>query len=296
MLRLKRKPRIENPKIVMTLLVRDEADIIDAFIRYHSRIGIDALIVTDNGSNDGTREILESHLRHGAITEIIDEPIHTFQQARFVNRMICRARDYFAADYCINSDADEFWRPASGSFRNELSRSRANIIQCTSFNMLPASAGGLFWLSTDRVARRAKAEKIGKRRDYNLFDYPGHKSIHRMLGYRMIGAGNHDVVMDDEVIEQSKDIWIYHYSLRSISQFQKKIIQNGAALELNKDAPESEGAHWRYLYRGYKAGMLDFEAEFYNITGRENLADFQKAGVVVSDFKMRDALAEMQEK
>jgi hypothetical protein len=43
-----RKPRIEHPKVFMILLVRDEADTIDLFIRYHSRAGIDALIVTDN--------------------------------------------------------------------------------------------------------------------------------------------------------------------------------------------------------------------------------------------------------
>jgi hypothetical protein len=115
-----RKPRIAQPKVVMTLLVRDELDVIDLFVRHHSRCGIDALIVTDNGSVDGTREILEQRRRDGLIAEIIDEPSRVYDQVGFVDRMILRARDHYAADYYINSDADEFWYVASRSFREEL--------------------------------------------------------------------------------------------------------------------------------------------------------------------------------
>ena len=278
----------------MTLLVRDEADVIDLFVRYHAGLGLDGLIVTDNGSNDGTREILDAHLRTGAITEIIDESSRVFTQTKFVDRMICRARDHYAADYCINSDADEFWHPNDGSFRHQLDRSRADIIRCTSFHMLPALADAPFWSATNRIAKRAKAEKFGKRRHYNLFDNPTHKSIHRTLGYRMVGPGNHDVTMEDGVLENSRGIFLYHYGLRSVTQFRKKILQSGAAIEANKSAAESEGSHWRYLYRGYNAGTLDLEAEFYNITGKEELEDFRKAGVVVSDSTMKDALGELQ--
>ena len=159
MLLWKRKPRIERPKVVMTLLVRDEADVIDLFNRYHASAGIDALIVTDNGSRDGTREILEQHHRDGLVTEIIDEPNHVYDQPRFVDRMIRRARDYYAADFCINSDADEFWYPASGSLRGELSHTRTSKICCSAFYMLPAPAQD-FWNATDRCMKRADPDKF----------------------------------------------------------------------------------------------------------------------------------------
>ena len=42
-------------RIVMTLKVRDEADVIDANLRFHLAAGADFFIVTDNGSTDGTR-------------------------------------------------------------------------------------------------------------------------------------------------------------------------------------------------------------------------------------------------
>ena len=49
----------ENFRLVMTILVKDEADIIEANIRTHAKLGVDAFAVMDNNSSDGTREILE---------------------------------------------------------------------------------------------------------------------------------------------------------------------------------------------------------------------------------------------
>jgi hypothetical protein len=41
-------------RLVMTLKVRDEADILDDNLRYHRALGVDFFVVTDNGSVDGT--------------------------------------------------------------------------------------------------------------------------------------------------------------------------------------------------------------------------------------------------
>lgn len=45
-------------KLVMTLLVRDEEDIIADNIRFHADQGVDAFIVMDNLSTDRTPDIL----------------------------------------------------------------------------------------------------------------------------------------------------------------------------------------------------------------------------------------------
>ena len=54
-------------RIVMTLLVQNEADIVDTWLRYHLARGVDVVIVTDHRSDDGTSEVLHEHARDGTV-------------------------------------------------------------------------------------------------------------------------------------------------------------------------------------------------------------------------------------
>ena len=53
-------------KLVMTLLLRDEEDIVRENLDFHLAQGVDRVIVTDNGSEDGTVEILREYEARGA--------------------------------------------------------------------------------------------------------------------------------------------------------------------------------------------------------------------------------------
>ena len=54
-------------KLIMTMMVRDEADVIRAALEHHRAQGIDRMIVTDNGSVDGTLEILQQYEAEGFV-------------------------------------------------------------------------------------------------------------------------------------------------------------------------------------------------------------------------------------
>ena len=60
-------------KLVETLVVRDEADIVETQIRHHLNLGVDFVIATDHGSVDGTTDILESYVRDGYLHRIAVE-------------------------------------------------------------------------------------------------------------------------------------------------------------------------------------------------------------------------------
>ncbi len=62
----------KNPKLVMTLLARDEGDIIRRNIEFHLSHGVDFIIATDNASSDNTRDILTEYKNKGKLY-LIDE-------------------------------------------------------------------------------------------------------------------------------------------------------------------------------------------------------------------------------
>ena len=97
-------------KLVMTLLARDEADIVESWLAFHLNAGADFVIATDNRSEDGTTDVLERYAREGHV-HLIREPGEDLRQDEWVTRMARLAATEFAADWVINSDADEFWWP-----------------------------------------------------------------------------------------------------------------------------------------------------------------------------------------
>ena len=106
--------------LVLTLLCRDEADILESMLRFHLAQGVDRIIATDNGSVDGSLEILQRFERRGQLT-LLQEAEQTHDQAVWVTRM-ARMAAAMGADWVINSDADEFWWPQQGNLNSTLAQ------------------------------------------------------------------------------------------------------------------------------------------------------------------------------
>jgi len=107
-------------KLVLTLLARDEADVVDEQIKFHLNAGVDFVIATDNLSRDGTTEILESYAKQNQL-HLIREDGEYLRQADWITRMGRLAASEFGADWVIHSDADEFWWPRGDSLKDVLS-------------------------------------------------------------------------------------------------------------------------------------------------------------------------------
>jgi Glycosyl transferase family 2 len=52
-------------KILMMLLARNEADIVDAQVAFHLNADVDFIVAIDNDSHDEPTQILQSYARHG---------------------------------------------------------------------------------------------------------------------------------------------------------------------------------------------------------------------------------------
>jgi hypothetical protein len=105
-------------KLVQTLVVRDEADIVDAQIAYHLHAGVDFVIATDHESQDGTTDILEGYARDGYLLRIAEHGEN--REHAWRTRMARLAASRYGADWVINTDADEFWITGSGTLKDAL--------------------------------------------------------------------------------------------------------------------------------------------------------------------------------
>jgi Glycosyl transferase family 2 len=106
-------------RLIMTLLVRDEEDVLDEQLAYHLGAGVSFVIATDHRSQDRTPEILESYARRGVL-RIFREEGEFGHQSAWQSRMARLAATEHGADWVIHSDADEFWWPRGPSLPDAL--------------------------------------------------------------------------------------------------------------------------------------------------------------------------------
>jgi hypothetical protein len=288
------KKYFKNKKLIMTLLVRDEVDIIEKNIEFHLNQGVDFIIATDNGSIDGTREILQKYEKKGKL-HLIDEPSQDYSQAIWVNRMGRIAHENYRADYIFHCDADEFWYPKSSNLKNEISKNNTNLLKVELTNILLEDNTGLEkfpkenkWAVINPLETK-NLEKDSKKENLYLFRYP-QKVFYKITNkYLEVVQGNHDILNKENLKEKkSDDIIIYHFPIRRKRHFFKKIENGGSAYENNKTLKKKMGWHWRRWYDAYKNGKLEEEYKKLIIT-REKAEELKEKGII-EDFNFEEFL------
>lgn len=267
--------RTRQPRLLMTLLVKDEEQLLEANLRFHKAQGVDGFIITNNNSTDHTPDIIEAYRQKGWVLEVINEPGTNYAQKRWVDRMVWLAKKKYHADWVINADADEFWH-IPGGLKEAMTNTTANVLAVTVRNVLPED--GKPWNEWDKTVRYVPEREAYGLSLYSVFAKMYKKVCHRTDGYLQISMGNHKVAMLPHR-EQRSDIIIYHYHVRERQHFLQKMINGGKQLEQN---PSSHGGrHWRYYYELYKNGKL--EEEYDRVIGKSATEQLQQDGYIHQD-------------
>lgn len=267
--------------VVMTLLVRDEIDIIESMLEFHFAQGLDKIIVTDNGSVDGTYEILLDYQKTGKI-DLLREPPSDFSQHRWVSRMANMAFTEYHADWILHADADELFVPTEPG---NIVKFFESIDDTVSVLKLPRHD----FIPFDRpMASSPVAEMLYRKTvSQNLRGHPlPPKVAHRGSENVVITQGNHSVAGNFEGSTIAVDcLQVYHYPLRSYDQFESKVRNGGSGYQNNSELKPGIGSHKRYWYDLLLNGKLKehYLAEhFYDDT---KLAKSLNENVLVKDTK-----------
>jgi hypothetical protein len=258
-------------KLVMTLLARDEADIVDANISFHLNAGVDFVIATDNRSQDGTTEILERYATAGQL-HLIREPGEYLRQAEWITRMGRLAAMEYGADWVIHGDADEFWWPRGDSLKDVLASipARYGIVRALLRHFVPRPEDGQGFAER-MIVRMSALSPINDPR--SLFR-PNLKIIHRADPNVDVSIGAQRLIDSPFVpLRGWYPVEFFHFPVRSLEQSERKysyqqtgpgqtpspyydrvreLIADGRAREIYEDLVVDDAA----LQRGLDEGSL----------------------------------------
>jgi Glycosyl transferase family 2 len=274
-------------KLAMTVLARDEADVIDAQIAFHLHAGVDFVIATDNRSRDGTTNILERYERAGVL-HLLREDGDDMRQDEWVTRMARMAATDFGAEWVVNADADEFWWPRGGSLREVLSAvpKRYGVVRGCWRHFLPRPHDGAFFAERMTVRLAEPAFPGDKRTIFHAHQ----KVAHRGAPDVTIEAGNHNAAGAGlEPVRAWHPVEVLHFSFRSPAQIATKA--RGGWV---RNAGYEPTDHQLGLDAALREGRIDAFYDSFAVTDEaleHGLAD----GKLALDTRLRDALRSIRE-
>lgn len=208
-------------KLVMTLLARDEEDILREHLDYHLNAGVDLVIATDHRSRDGTTEILESYERRGVL-RLIHENAEFTQQGKWQTRMSRLAASEHGADWVISSDADEFWWPRGTSLKEVFASvsSEYGVVRGLLRNFMPIR-DDMGWFVDRMTVRLAETAPMN---DPATPFRPAVKVAHRGDPEVVVGeGGSHQVRgVGGALLGAWHPVEVLHFPLRSRAQCARK--------------------------------------------------------------------------
>jgi hypothetical protein len=267
--------------LAMTLVVRDEADIIEANLRYHLAQGVDFIYAIDHNSADATPDILRRFEQMGVLRMFREEgDVH--DQAPRVTRLARLAHDELGADWVINNDADEFWWPALGNLKDVL---------CA----VPDPYGVVIARRHDFIPRPEETGTFDQRMVWRhaVSRTPtggelGPKAAHRGCVDIVVAPGNHEIYAPPLAQAPLLPlIEVLHFPARTYEQFARKTLNTGRGYKLLPGRDAGIGIAKLELLECLERGELRDYYERWALSGAE-LARSVDEGSVVHDRRLRD--------
>ena len=280
----------------MTLLVRDERDIVEQHLAFHLAAGVDVVVVTDHASTDGTQDVLERYEADGRV-RVLREPDGPFRQREWLTRMARLAATEHGADWVISSDVDELWWPRGGDLPSVLATIplRYGIVQSFVRHFVPVPESDAPWWERMTLRLSAQAPVNDPRSPWRPF----RKLVHRADPAAEVTEGSHGVLGTGlQTLRGWYPLEVLHFPIRTAAQLDRKGRVWGSAVEkfyASHEVAVGPGAAYHALaYRDAEEGR---SAEAFAALALD--PDAARAalarGLVAEDTRVRDALRTLGE-
>lgn len=213
--------------VIAIMMVKNEADVIASTLR-HTLTQVDHIIIADNGSTDGTRDIVASF-----DVDLIDDPDPAYRQSQKMTALAALAAEA-GATWVVPIDADELWSTPESTIRELLPNiptdraiMRAQLFDYVATGQDDPNEPDPIKRITWRRRTPAKLPKVAVRPTVAV-------TIHQ---------GNHGAEYFHP--EPVDGLIVRHFPYRSPEQMRGKAVTGNAALNAAPELPRTSGQHWR---------------------------------------------------
>lgn len=234
--------------ILLITKVKNEADIIEYFIRYHLNI-VDHIVVIDNGSIDGTYEIVSAMIKEGLPLDLVNEGFSRFDAFRLANQYTEYYLKKYKNDYLIFADADELIVADNGDNPRSIVEGFDcdKVYYCRWKTYLYNDGDEYKPFSPNSYTEYREECK----EHFEKVIIPAKMYFDNRI---IVEAGNHSChseMFDCNPLprKECQNIKFCHFPIRSLNQYKKQVVLNSISMKANPYVYNQTGSHWKDMFR-----------------------------------------------
>lgn len=248
-----------TPKRVLSItMVKNEADIIESFVRYHLNL-FDRMVILDNKSTDNTLEVLYRLKEEGNPIDVVLDSDFEFLKSEKTTSLMYNSFEQYRPDIIFMLDADEFVKSTNNQVNpreliEQMETDRIySIGRIHYIPMVDDDPNELFIPKRITHAIGRGGPKIVFTKDILTEHRP------------VVSMGNHEVLLQGVKRSSFPALTLAHYEIRSFEQAKSKWMVGWLSNLSRYNRRETQSVHWKQWFDTIVNNPGLSETEFFNL-------------------------------